>query len=151
MRDYDPTTGRYLQVDPLGLVDGASVYGYARQNPGRYVDPRGEQDGPHGSTKVPGTGYSVRIDPPAQPNQQRHAHVFDRKGCDLCVVNEDGTGSHKTDPKVLRNKKLWRFLTSKGFQRLSMYAPLWDLCQQLAQKQYCDLYWWKAECSPYQL
>jgi uncharacterized protein RhaS with RHS repeats len=38
MRDYDPTTGRYLQADPLGLVDGASVYGYARQNPGRWVD-----------------------------------------------------------------------------------------------------------------
>ncbi len=42
MRDYDPTTGRYIQADPLGLVDGACVYGYARQNPGRYVDPRGE-------------------------------------------------------------------------------------------------------------
>ena len=43
MRDYDPTTGRYIQADPLGLVDGASVYDYALQNPGRYVDPRGEQ------------------------------------------------------------------------------------------------------------
>ena len=43
MRDYDPTTGRYIQADPLGLVDGASVYGYARQNPGRYVDLRGEK------------------------------------------------------------------------------------------------------------
>ena len=42
MRDYDPTTGRYMQADPLGLVDGASVYAYARQSPGRYVDPRGE-------------------------------------------------------------------------------------------------------------
>ncbi len=42
MRDYDPTTGRYLQADPLGLVDGASVYGYALQNPGRWIDPRGE-------------------------------------------------------------------------------------------------------------
>jgi RHS repeat-associated protein len=41
MRDYDPTTGRYLQADPLGLVDGASVYGYALGNPGRWVDPRG--------------------------------------------------------------------------------------------------------------
>ncbi len=43
MRDYDPTTGRYMQADPLGLVDGASVYGYALGNPGRYVDPRGQQ------------------------------------------------------------------------------------------------------------
>ena len=42
MRDYDPTTGRYIEPDPLGLVDGASVYGYARGNPGRWVDPRGE-------------------------------------------------------------------------------------------------------------
>jgi hypothetical protein len=39
----DPTTGRYIQADPLGLVDGPSVYNYALQNPGRYVDPRGEQ------------------------------------------------------------------------------------------------------------
>jgi RHS repeat-associated protein len=42
MRDYDPTTGRYLQADPLGLVDGASVYGYALQSPMMYTDPRGE-------------------------------------------------------------------------------------------------------------
>ncbi|QGX98610.1 hypothetical protein EI983_10105 [Roseovarius faecimaris] len=43
MRDYDPTLGRYIQADPLGLVDGASVYGYARQNSRRYTDPTGEQ------------------------------------------------------------------------------------------------------------
>lgn len=44
MRDYDPTTGRYLQADPLGLVGGASVCGYmyVRQNPGRWSDPHGE-------------------------------------------------------------------------------------------------------------
>ena len=45
MRDYDPTTGRYLEPDPLGLVDGASVYGYVLQNPGRYVDPMGLNTG----------------------------------------------------------------------------------------------------------
>jgi RHS repeat-associated protein len=41
MRDYDPTTGRYLQADPLGLVDGPSVYGYARQSPVRIWDVMG--------------------------------------------------------------------------------------------------------------
>jgi uncharacterized protein RhaS with RHS repeats len=41
MRDYDPTTGRYLQADPLGLVDGASVYGYVGQSPLRNIDPKG--------------------------------------------------------------------------------------------------------------
>ncbi len=46
MRDYDPTTGRYLQADPLGILDDPNVYGYARQNPGRYVDPNGLTVGP---------------------------------------------------------------------------------------------------------
>ncbi|MCB2129156.1 MAG: RHS repeat-associated core domain-containing protein [Rhodobacteraceae bacterium] len=55
MRDYDPTTGRYIEADPLGLVDGASIYGYVRQNPGRYIDPFGleawDWDG-HGNVVV---------------------------------------------------------------------------------------------------
>jgi RHS repeat-associated protein len=42
MRDYDPTTGRYLQADPLGLVAGMNVYGYANQSPIMYLDPNGE-------------------------------------------------------------------------------------------------------------
>ncbi len=46
MRDYDPTTGRYLQPDPLGLIDGASVYGYAGQSPMMNMDPTGECFGP---------------------------------------------------------------------------------------------------------
>ncbi|WP_309665641.1 RHS repeat-associated core domain-containing protein [Tabrizicola sp.] len=46
MRDYDPTTGRYLEADPLGLVDGASVYGYAGQNPMMNMDPTGQCFGP---------------------------------------------------------------------------------------------------------
>lgn len=41
MRDDDPTTGRYLQADPLGLVDGASVYGYVKGNPSNRIDPLG--------------------------------------------------------------------------------------------------------------
>ncbi|WP_208353070.1 RHS repeat domain-containing protein [Pseudaestuariivita rosea] len=42
MRDYDPTTGRYIQADPLGLVAGVSLYGYANQSPFTYIDPNGE-------------------------------------------------------------------------------------------------------------
>jgi RHS repeat-associated protein len=33
MRDYDPTTWRYVEADSLGLVDGASVYGNVKGNP----------------------------------------------------------------------------------------------------------------------
>jgi RHS repeat-associated protein len=41
-RDYDPTLGRYTQPDPLGFVDGPSVYGYAGGSPHVFVDPTGE-------------------------------------------------------------------------------------------------------------
>ena len=41
-RDYDPTTGRYIQADPIGLAGGQSPYSYAMGNPLRYMDPTGE-------------------------------------------------------------------------------------------------------------
>ncbi len=40
-RHYDPTIGRYTQPDPLGFVDGPSVYAYARNAPHEFVDPDG--------------------------------------------------------------------------------------------------------------
>ena len=40
-RHYDPTTGRFTTPDPLGIVAGASVYGYAGQTPLMHVDPSG--------------------------------------------------------------------------------------------------------------
>ena len=40
-RDYDPTTGRYIQFDPIGLAGGLNGFIYANQNPLSYTDPLG--------------------------------------------------------------------------------------------------------------
>jgi hypothetical protein len=42
MSDYDATLGRYIQADPLGPVDGASVYGHVGGNPAMLSDPTGQ-------------------------------------------------------------------------------------------------------------
>jgi RHS repeat-associated protein len=42
-RHYDPTLGRYTQTDPLGFIDGPSVYTYAKLAPLENVDRNGQQ------------------------------------------------------------------------------------------------------------
>ena len=58
-RDYDPSTGRYVESDPIGLNGGVSTHGYVLGRPITRVDPRGWVSfsaGLEGGFHIPGTG-----------------------------------------------------------------------------------------------
>lgn len=40
-RDYDPSLGRYIQSDPIGIIGGKNLYVYSEQNPINNYDPFG--------------------------------------------------------------------------------------------------------------
>jgi RHS repeat-associated protein len=66
-RDYDPTTGRYIEADPIGLRGGTNPYAYAANNPVDAVDPGGLACVTSGGTvhcSFPGGGPSVNFPAP---------------------------------------------------------------------------------------
>jgi uncharacterized protein RhaS with RHS repeats len=95
-RHYDPTIGRFTQPDPLGFVDGPSVYAYGRSSPARFVD----FDGLSPSTAI---GWSIdRMRRPGQSNQstspqdnatvQQCAAKCDLPGQQKCPVGPEMSG-----------------------------------------------------------
>ena len=65
-RHYDPTLGRYIQPDPLGFIDGPSVYTYAKSAPTINVDPTGLAEVPTSvPDSIPGGPWT-----PAGPGQR---------------------------------------------------------------------------------
>jgi uncharacterized protein RhaS with RHS repeats len=58
-RYYDPSSGRFLQRDPIGIRGGSNVYEYVDSRPTRNRDPSG--------LELPYHGYPYEDPPPPEP------------------------------------------------------------------------------------
>jgi RHS repeat-associated protein len=109
-RDYDPTTGRYIQADPIGLAGGDNPYLYAEGNPVRYVDPMGLNPVTLGRTAVAagelvgeGLWWWCRSNPAACMRTIGVAAIRVSKACNSIgktisvVVNNKGEGDRCVD------------------------------------------------------
>jgi hypothetical protein len=100
-RHYDPTLGRYNQADPLGFVDGPSLYGYAKGSPVRVVHPRGLSNDdniiPSPKPLPPVAGPNSPWDKWAKDKLKKYANW---------IKKNVGGGSEDDDPCAAEQKRL---------------------------------------------
>ncbi len=67
-RDYESSTGRYIESDPIGLAGGADTYSYTGANPLLAIDMRGTDFWVDNGTSVAGLHQSVCVGKPWKAN-----------------------------------------------------------------------------------
>ncbi|MFN8996504.1 MAG: RHS repeat-associated core domain-containing protein [Pseudomonadota bacterium] len=118
-RDYDPSTGRYVQSDPIGLAGGINTYGYVKASPLTLIDPWGLLDllvfDGRRLTGYDGTDIEFSVPAVSGPWGKGRLPPGTYKGDNLrrrtnkAMVCEDGNGwSLDLDPKFKTDRDLLR-------------------------------------------
>jgi len=91
-RDYDPSTGRYVESDPVGLRGGPSTYIYVTGNPLRFQDPNGLQPtircngkGENGDYEVVNPNKNLCFGECTRKHEESHIEDWKKRyGADSC-------------------------------------------------------------------
>ena len=92
-RDYDPSIGRYIESDPIGLWGGINTFGYVGQQPIKLTDPFGQATS--GQWKQCSGGCRIRIED-NHAGGGRHLH-WECPGGRSGTCGEFGSISHGSD------------------------------------------------------
>ncbi|AGN81471.1 hypothetical protein L483_06930 [Pseudomonas putida H8234] len=120
-RYYEPSTGRFIGKDPIGMDGGLNHYTYA-PNPVEWIDPLGlAKSKPSGTPKQAqrkvmreqAPAEITRIDAPEQdvPASQWHAHCPCGSG-----YNQDGSIHDKAKGEVTFSRKTIQWLNDHGWR-----------------------------------
>ena len=109
-RDYDPTTGRYIQSDPIGLEGGLNTYAYVDGNPIVKIDPFG----------LYGTSSCNYYGQTCQANSGRYECSVAKRVCPIFPDdNERSRGKNSSDTRGNWSECVRQCLQEKHMGRMS--------------------------------
>ena len=140
-RDYDPTLGRYVQADPIGLGGDMNPYVYAEGNPLSSIDPNGLRAIPRGRgipIPIPGTIGPDRDGNGLNDWTEKAAKDFEntlknvKKAIEDCFKSDDGPCEAQEQDDILECNQ-WHITSNRGgLSRMQGFA----LCMKTVATRY---------------
>lgn len=124
-RFYDPSTGRYISADPIGLAGGMNLYAYVGGNPINWIDPEGLTTSMCTAPlhAIGGKGKKSGWDVKGNPLYHKY----------LCV--DDGNGGKTCGGQDQRGKKWYDPISGPGKPSNDSYDK--DRCEEAEPDDKC--------------